>query len=957
VGGEGGLRIQVLGRVRGWRDGVELDLGPARRRAVFGLLVLAAGRPVTRGEMIGSLWGEQAPPSAVNVIHTHVKHLRRIVDPQRQPWSASAVLPSVGDGYALNAAADAVDLARFRELNTTAAEALRAGDSRRAAALFDQAMHLWQGTPLADLTFLVDHPKVVALVAERQAALAQYAQAMVDIGAAAEVLPALEEAAVAQPLDEVVHAWLMLAYHAVGRRAKAFEVYATIRARLADELGIDPGPELASAHRAVLVEAQPEDQPDALQVATHPIPAQLPADNAGFVGRASYLERLDEYLPQERGSPTTVVTVSGTAGVGKTTLVVHWAHRVADRFPDGQLYADLRGFGPTGLTRTTAETVRGFLDAFAVPTERIPVSVEAQLALYRSLLAGKQILVVLDNALDADHVRPLLPGSPGCLAIVTSRDRLTGLVATAGAHPLVLGMLSRAEAHELLARRLGRARVLAEASAVEDLIACCARLPLALAVVAAQAAVQPRRTLTAIVRKLRATPGGLDALTDHDPSTDVRPAFSWSYQTLGPSAARLFRLLGLHSGPDVAPEAAASLAGVSIVDADAALAELCRAQLVVEHTPGRFTTHDLLRAYAAELACHHDSDGDRAGALGRVLDHYLHTALDADRLLFPHRDRIAPPDARPGVVGVKLSSHADAMSWFTGEHATLLAAVRRAHAAGFDTHAWQLASAMDTYLLWRGHWQDQLANHSLGLDAATRSADAAGQAYAHRRLGRTYHALGEPATALAHCRRALDLFGELGDQAGQAHTHVGFGMVYERDGLHAAALSHTEQALQLFRLAGHVAGQASTLNNLGWCHAQLGEFESALACCQEALALQQEMGDRDGEAATWDSLAYAQHRLGRYDDAIRCYQRAIEQRRELGDRYYEARSLVGLGEAYEESGDLAGARDVRERALTILEELRHSDADQVRAKLSRTPPAELEPDAAAVPFSAGDGQA
>jgi tetratricopeptide (TPR) repeat protein len=473
----------------------------------------------------------------------------------------------------------------------------------------------------------------------------------------------------------------------------------------------------------------------------------------------------------------------------------------------------------------------------------------------------------------------------------------------------------------------------AEPAVVDDIIASCARLPLALAVVAARAVAQPDKPLAALARQLRAARGGLDALADHDPGIDVRAVFSWSYLRLSPPAARLFRLLGLHPGPDLAAPAAASLAGASIVDIGAALAELGRANLVVEQAPGRFSSHDLLRAYAAELSHRLDRDEARHEAVGRLLDHYLHASLAADRLLFPHRDRATPPDARAGVAEVMLTSHAEAMSWFTSEHATLLGAVRLAGAAGFDTHTWQLASALDTYLPWRGHWQDQVDNHRVGLAAAIRAADVVGQAYAHRRLGRTYHALGEPAEALTHCGQALDLYDQLDDPVGKAHTHVGFGMVYERQGRYQDALAHTEQALRLFRTAGDVGGQASTLNNLGWCHAQLGDYAAALASCQEALALQQELGDRDGEAATWDSLGYAHQRLGQRGEAIRCYQSAVAQRHDLGDRYYEARSLTRLGEVYQESGDADAAREAWMRALSILDELQHGDADEVRAKL------------------------
>ncbi|GIJ57697.1 AfsR/SARP family transcriptional regulator [Virgisporangium aurantiacum] len=930
------LRIQVLGRVRGWHGDVELDLGPARRRAVFALLALAAGRPITRADLIDSLWGEHSPPSATNIIQTHVKHLRRLVDPDRPPRASSTVLPTIGDGYALNIRSGGVDLVRFRELVVAAGTAHDDGDLDRTAALLGRALALWQGAPLSDVPLLATHPKVVALLGERRSALARYGEAMVAVGAAAEALPALEEAAAEQPLDEAAQARLILAYRSAGRRAQAFAAFHTTRGRLAQELGVDPGPELAEAYRVLLAGTGTGAAPERPQPLRHPVPAQLPSDIAAFAGRVAHLRHLDGLLPRDDGTrpPAVVISaLSGTAGVGKTALAVHWAHRIVDRFPDGQLYTNLRGFDPAGSPRTTAETVRGFLEAFAVPPDRVPAGLEAQIGLYRSLLAGMRVLILLDNARDAEQVRPLLPGAPGCLAVVTSRNRLTGLVASEGAHPLMLDLLSRDEARELLARRLGRARVAAEPAAVDEIVTRCARLPLALAVVAAQAAERPATSLSTLAGGLRDAHGRLDALAEHDPGTDVRAVFSWSYRTLRPSTARLFRFLGLHPGPDVAAPAAASLVGVPVAEITDALAELNRAHLVVADAAGRHTMHDLLRAYAAELSATHDTDEERTAALGRVLDHYLLTSLGADKLLFPHRDRITPAPPRDAVAIVDLTDSAAAKSWFAAERATLLAAIRHAAATGFDTHAWQLSWSLDTYLHWRGHWQHQADNHRVGLAAANRAADPAGQAHAHRHLARAYGVLGRHSSALAHYRHALDLYGQLGDAARQAHTHVGFGIVFERQGRRDDALGHAEEALRLYRAAGHRVGQANALNNLGWCHAQLGNHERALAYCEQALALQREMGDRDGEAATWDSLGFANHRLDRFEDAVRCYRHALDLRRDLGDRYYEAATLVRLGDTHAAADGHDAARDAWRDALDILDDLHHGDADQVRAKL------------------------
>ena len=393
--------------------------------------------------------------------------------------------------------------------------------------------------------------------------------------------------------------------------------------------------------------------------------------------------------------------------MGKTALAVHWAHRVATQFPGGQLYVNLRGFDPVGPALDPGQALRGFLDAFAVVPERIPASLDDQVALYRSLLAGLRVLVVLDNARDAEQVRPLLPGSPGCLAVVTSRNHLTGLIATQGAHLLDLDLLPPAEARELLARRLGAGRAGREPDAVEQIMAGCARLPLALTIAAARAATSPDFPLAVFAAELGEAGRVLDPFDSGDVATDVRAVFSWSYRALSRGAARLFRLLGLHPGPDITLGAAASLAGITPDQARAMLAELTRGHLLAEHRPGRYAFHDLLRAYATEQAQTCDDDGARGAAVARVLDHWLHAARAAVTLIDPFFAPAAPAPPRPGVVLAGPATAGEALNWFTNERATLLAAVLLAAEAGFATHAWQLAWALNTFLLRRGLWDDQ----------------------------------------------------------------------------------------------------------------------------------------------------------------------------------------------------------------------------------------------------------
>jgi tetratricopeptide (TPR) repeat protein len=667
------------------------------------------------------------------------------------------------------------------------------------------------------------------------------------------------------------------------------------------------------------------------------VPRQLPAAVRHFAGRSDELARLSAAMDRAADATGTVVVtaVGGTAGIGKTAMAVHWAHQVAESFTDGQLYANLRGFDPTGSIMTPSEAVRNFLDAFQVPADQIPVSLDAQAALYRSLVAGRRILIVLDNALDADQVRALLPGSSGCLVVVTSRHRLSSLVAVEGAHQVTLDLLSTADARALLAGRIGRDRVAAEPRAVDEIVARCARLPLALSIVAARATAHPSFSLAALAAQLREAQGGLDAFDGDDPAIDLRSVLSWSYELLKADVARLFRLVALHAGPDITAPAAASLAAIPLQQARRRLVALARAHLVDEHLPGRFTFHDLLRAYATELAERLDTETERRAAVRRVLEHYVHTGYTAALLLDPHRDVIAIDPPAPDVVPEHLDGPRQATEWFTAEHAVLVAAIRLAACAGFETHAWQLPWTARHHFKLHGHWHDWVTMQTIGLAVAERLGDPAAEAHAARGLAGAYAQVGRYDEAEARNQRALDLFGALDDRPSLGHAHLGMSWIHGRQHRYTEALRHAEQALADYRAAGHLAGQAKALNTVGWYQAFLGEHERALACCREALALQQRIGDRFGEPFTLDSVGYAHHRLGRHRDAIACYHRAVELFREIDDQFYTADTLVHLGDAYEAAGEVDASRTALERALAILDRLQHPDAGKVRARLER----------------------
>jgi tetratricopeptide (TPR) repeat protein len=653
-----------------------------------------------------------------------------------------------------------------------------------------------------------------------------------------------------------------------------------------------------------------------------------------FAGRAHQLARLDEILEIARGNHPAVLisALSGTAGVGKTALALHWAHRVREEFPDGQLYVNLRGFDQSGLAMTPGEAIRGFLDALGVPAERIPSTLESQAGLYRSLLSGRRVLVVLDNARDTDQVRPLLPGSPTSMVLVTSRDQLPGLIAD-GAHSIGVDLLSDPEARELLARRLGAARLAAEPDAVDKIVEGCARLPLALTIVAVRAATNPSLTLAALAGELREIRGSLDALNAGDSSTDVRSVFSWSYRALSPAAARLFRLLGVHPGPDITVPAAASLAGLPPDRVRGPFAELARAHLIVEHVPGRYAGHDLLRAYAVELG----DDAERQATRRRMFDHYLFTAHAAAGLLLPQRTPVPLPQPHPDVRPEAVGDLNGAMVWFSAEHRVLLAVFRAAAGTGFDHHTWLLAWTLVTYFDRRGHWLEQAGTQQTALEAARRIGDKTGQARTHHGLACALVRLARYPDAELHFRQAIDLFGEIGDEIGQARTHLNVAEVYERQGRHPEALSAAGSALDLFRTTSYRPGQAYALNAVGWYHSLLGDHEQAVSSCQSALGLLEETGDRHGQAATWDSLGHANHHLGRHERAVASYRRAIELWRELDDAYNEGCTFERLGDAYDAAHDTGSARRCWERAAQMLDRLDHPDAGRVRAKLSGYP--------------------
>jgi DNA-binding SARP family transcriptional activator len=912
-----------------------------KQRVVLAALLLSANRVVPVEELAEALWGTGPPPSARVSVQNYVMRLRKALGPEGQ--SRIGTQPR---GYVISVAADELDMARFEVLLGAARQAASDYSWDTAAAQARAALALWRGEPLADVESELLAARDVPRLGElRLQALETRIDADLHLGRHGDVIGELRQLAAAQPLRERLHALLMLALYRDSRQAEALAAYRQARAVLVEELGTGPGPELRQLHQQILA-ADPAllrtgPATPAVMAAGPggPVPRQLPAAVAGFTGRAAELSALTEILDQGgAGEPGTVVisAIGGTAGVGKTALALHWAHQVAARFGDGQLYVNLRGFDPAGIPVTPEAAIRAFLDALGVPWERIPPLPEAQAGLYRSLLADKRMLILLDNARDERQVRPLLPASPGSLVIVTSRNQLSGLDAVDGARPLILDVLSYAEAVQLLAARLGAERAAAEPAAVERIASLCAGLPLALAVAAARAAARPGLALAVLAAELADSTGRLDALDAGDPGSSVRAVFSWSTRQLSGQAARMFRLLGIHPGPDITAAAAASLAAIAEADASRLLRELARAHLIAEHLPGRYAFHDLLRAYAAEQARHTGKDTGRREATGRALDHYLHTAARAALLLVPGKEPVALAPPRPGVAAGRPADSSQALAWFEAEHQVLLAATTLAAESGFDVHAWQLPWAMTPFLHKRGHWQEWAATQRTALAAATRLGDTAGQAVCSRLLGLACIDLGDLDQARSHYADSLTLYQRLGNRLGQAKVHHNLGYLAQTQGRYADALGHAEQALRQYQAIGDKANEAAALNGVGWCHGLVGDYQQARVFCRQAVTLSAEADDRWLEGAAWDSLGYAEHHLGNLAEAAACYQRALSIAQEARARLNEADILTRIGDTHLSAGEEAQARKAWQQALAILVDMQHPHAGQVRAKLTST---------------------
>ena len=967
-------------------------MGQPRQQAVLGILAMRANRVISRGELVDAVWGQDPPASAEGGIYTYVAGLRRVIEPNRSLRGPGRVLVSSGAGYVLHLVPGQPDSVAFEQDLGRARQLRKTGDLAGAVVALNSALSLWRGIAFAGVPGPFAETERVRLGELRSAAAEERADVLLSLGRHEEVVPDLTAMVKDHPLRERMRGLLMIALYRSGRHAESLRVFAEGRRMLADELGIDPGIDLSRIHQQVLtmdpVLAAPDSpalmtldgdatgtgfafgdgqrRPRAERMVT-PVPAQLPLDAPGFSGRHEELGLLHAMLsaksagsgqarsseaspgeaspgeanPGEANTDQTVpiVVISGTAGTGKTALAVRFGRQVAKRFPGGQLYVNLRGLDPATPPMEPAEALRFFLDALGVPPYRIPADTEGRSALFRSMLDGKRMLIVLDNARNVAQVRPLLPGSPGSLVVVTSRNEMTGLVAAEGAVPLTLDVLSYAEAREMLVRRLGQDRAAAEPEAADEIIFSCARLPLALGIAVGRAAGRPKRPLTELAAELRDARGRLDALKAGNAVTNVRAVLSWSYDQLSEPAARMFRLLGVHPGPDISLSAAASLAGLARADAGAALRELSRTHMVAEYLPARFTFHDLLRAYAADQAERHDPAPERRAAVHRVLDHYLHTAMAASHRFSPFRYPLQLASPQPGVLPADVADKEQAMAWFDAEVPVLLALIAFADTGGFDTHAWQIPWTLGPFFNRRGRWRDYIATQQIALAAAGRLADTLALAHAHHLLGHVQSQVGDYEAADPNFRRALDLFRELGDRPNEAVVLNGLAGMLEKQERYPEALAVALDALRMLKAVGHWWTQATLENGVGWLYAHLGQYDRALTHCQRALSLHRDSGHRSGTADTLDSLAYVHLHLGDIAAAKSHYTKAIEAYREIGSPFGEGNSLAGLGDALLAEGDPDAAGTAWREAVAILDRLPHPLADEVRIRLRGLPEA------------------
>jgi DNA-binding SARP family transcriptional activator len=925
-----GLEFGILGPLEVRASGTLLHVGGPRQRALLGLLLCHANQVVSRDQLFEELLSDQPAEQAEPILRVQISRLRHVL----ADGDTEARLLARPPGYVLRVEPGELDLQLFEQRVAAGRDALARGDPAQAAALLGEAQSLWRGRPLADLEFeSFARFEIQRLEAARLGAAEDRIEAELALGQHASLCPELELLVAEHPLRERLRGQLMVALYRSGRQAEALEAYRVGRALLVEQLGIEPGPGLRRMHEQVLAADAALDWPAppapgilAGQPPPAVVPRELPADVSAFTGREAELDELDLLIPDstERGGgvagAVVISAVAGTAGVGKTALAVHWAHKVTDRFPDGQLYVNLRGYDPGAPVRA-ADALAGFLRSLGVSGQDIPPEEDERAARYRSLIAGKQLLIVLDNAGSADQVRPLLPGSSSCTVLVTSRDTLAGLVARDGATRLDLDLLPPEDALALLRALIG-ARAAAEPAAANELAGQCCRLPLALRVAAELAVSRPDMSLAALAAELADLRTRLDLLdAGGDPGTRVRAVFSWSCRHLDPDAARTFRLVGLHPGPDLDPYAAAALTGTTMGQARQTLEVLARAYLIQPTEPGRYGMHDLLRGYARELSATTGGDREQHAALTRLFDHYLHTAAAAMDILFPAERHRRPRIPRPDTPVPPLPDPAAARHWLDREHAVLVAAAGHAAARDWPGHATRLATTLYRHLLSVGNYPEALTVFGHALAAARRTGDRAAEATALNEIGYVDWQQGRLQQSVDHFQQALALSRAAVDRAGEARALGNMGLAEKELGRYAEAARHHQDALTICRGIGDRHGEAMALGNVGLVRRMQGSYQEAAGYFQQALDLFRQIGDREGEAYALARLGVVDLQLANYQQAAGYLQQALALFHDMGHKVDEAEILLRLGGVDVELGRYEHAAASFEQALAVFREI------------------------------------
>ncbi|MEU6389372.1 BTAD domain-containing putative transcriptional regulator [Streptomyces sp. NPDC046939] len=904
------IGFTLLGNVTIRARGVEVAPGSPRQRCVLALLLIDVNRPVPAETLVARVWGDEVPPRAMASLYSYVSRLRALrSDPgDEERWD----IVRTPAGYVLRTDSWNVDLFRFRSL---VEQARGAQDPRKAETSYGQALALWQGEPFAGLRSPWLDAYRLTLAEEHRQARLDHCALLLDQGRHVDALQPLAALATAEPLDEQAAHLHMLALYRAGRPAAALTAYEEVRQRLAERLGVDPGPRLRELHQQILV----FDDALAAPAAAAPdrrIPRQLPVGPQGFVGREEALRLLNTRGGRADDAQPDVSVIAGMAGVGKSWLALRWAHQHAEAFPDGQLYAQLNGFSPSARPTDPGDVLRLFLMALGAAESELPADTEGRAALYRTLMARRRMLVLLDNARDSTQVMPLLPGTPDCRTLVTSRNRLSSLRVRTGAHLVGLGVLPAAESSRLFARRLGDVRAAGE-PALRDIVRWCAGLPLALDIAAAHADGLPGGSLDQLARDLRDPSTRLDVLDAGDVSASLRVLFDASHAALDPEPARTFTLLGLTPHQDISLAALAHLSERDLAPTRQIARVLEEACLVRQHRPGRYQMHDLVRLYAEERADRLTA-AQREQHTRRLVSFYVRTAQAAHRVLEPHRTAQDPPSLHvPESASLSFDDAQAALAWFDAEYACLQDIVTVTQQHGMRLQLCRLTWALHTFRWRRGLFEESIRAWHTALDAAAGLDDTFLAAHIRQRLGVALAQARRYDEALPHLDAALAHFRADDDTAGLTRTHHSLAEVHVRINAYERALPHFAQALEGYRELADQVGESNILNGTGWALARLGRFESGEAHCLQALPLLEKHADGEGQAATWDTLAYIARRTGRTERALKAYERALTHFHAIGNANREADTWASLADVHADAGDLAAARRAWATALDM----------------------------------------